>query len=188
MTLILAATLLLQTGGDDPVPTLTGRSGVEAGPVFLHLDSALGAEEGLIQGFEVAFQMSKPMTDYTIGLRAYYRRWDVTFERFNQLPADLDGDVQQLGLDLVVTYPFAGPLTLGVELGGGGLRIEHDLDDETAAFFEGGAFARLDLFAGLYLEVSGMAQSSLTDFGGQETDSDHVSWVGRVNLGFELAF
>ena len=187
MSLLLIAALLLQSG-DPPANAPAGRSGLEAGVAFLHLDAALGAEDGLIQGVEAAFVMTKPMPEYSIGLRAYYRRWDVTFEQFNQLPADLDGEVQQLGLNLVVTYPFAGPLTLGVELGGGVERLEHDLDEETAAFFEGGAFLRLDLVAGLYVEAAGLAQGALTEFGGQDSDSDHVSWVGRVNLGLELAF
>lgn len=188
MSHVLLVALLLQAGDEEPAPQPGPRSGFDAGFVYLHLDPALGAEEGLIPGFEVAFHMSKPMPEYTIGLRGYYRRWDVTFEEFNQLPADLDGEVQQLGLDLVVTYPFAGPLTLGVEFGGGGLRIEHDLDEETAAFVQGGAFLRLDLFAGLYLEAAGGAMAAFTEFGGQDPDSDHVSWTGRVNLGLEIAF
>jgi hypothetical protein len=188
MFLLLASSLFLQAGGAAKETGPVARSGVEVGAVFLRLDDALGAESKIVQGVEFAFQMSKPMPEYTIGFRAYYRRWDVTFEEFNQLPADLDGELQQLGLDLVVTYPLTGPLTLGVELGGGAQKLEHDLDKETSAFFEGGAFLRLDLFAGLYIEAAGGAFAAFTEFGGQEADTDHVSWTGRLNLGLEINF
>lgn len=188
MSLLLIAALLLQAG-DDEAPAGPGpRSAVEASAVFLRLDSALGAESGFIPGFEIAFYMSKTEPDHTIGFRAYYRRWEVTFDQFNQLPADLDGDVQQLGLDLVVTYPVIESVSFGVELGGGGVRLEHDVDSETSFFFEAGAFLRLDLIAGFYLTAAGLAFGAMTEFGGQEEDSDHVSWVGRVTLGLEIEF
>src|SRR5688572_11630583 len=112
MSLLLTAALLLQAG-DDEAPAPPGpRSAVEAGAAFLRLDPALGAESGFLPGFEVAFYMSKTEPDHTIGFRAYYRRWEVTFDEFNQLPADLDGDVQQLGIDLVVTYPLLDSISL----------------------------------------------------------------------------
>lgn len=188
MTPLLFAALLMQAGQEEPPPFRAPQSGVEAGAAYLHLDAALGAEDGLIPGVEVAFQMSVGMPKYALGLRAYYRRWDVAFDEFDRQPADLDGEVHQFGLDFVVTYPFAGPLTLGVELGGGGLRLEHDRDKELSAFFEGGAFLRLDLVSGLYVEAVGLAMAAFTEFGGQDPDSDHISWVGRLGLGFEIAF
>src|SRR5262245_5029570 len=151
MPVLLAAALMLQAAPDESLPEPAPRSGLQAGLAFLRLDSAIGAEDGILPGFEIAFHMSKPEPKYAIGLRAYYRTWDVKFEQFNQADADLDGEAQQLGLDLVVTYPIAGPLTLGVELGGGGLRLEHDLDKEDSLYVDDGAFLRLDLFAGLYL-------------------------------------
>ena len=190
MITLLAAVFLLQAPlpGEKEEPSLDIRYGLEGGVAWLRLDPAIGAEDGLVPGVEGAFTASLRQPKYTIGLRAYYRRFDVTFEEFNGANADLDGEVQQLGLNLVVTYPFLGPLTIGVELGGGGLMMEHDLEEETSSFFEGGGFLRLDLFAGLYLHASGLAQFAMTNFGGQETDSDHLSWTGRVGLGFEIAF
>jgi hypothetical protein len=183
MSLLFLATLLAQADVE-PGP----RSGLEGGIAFLMLDPALGGEDKTVQGFEVAFHMSKPEPTYTLGLRAYYRRFDVTFDEFNQLPADLDGDVQQLGLNLVVTYPLTGPLSLGVEFGGGGIQLEHDLDDELSFFVEGGAFLRVDLFAGLYVQAGAVAIGAFTEFGGQDDDSDHVSYVGRATVGFEVDF
>ena len=188
MSLLLLAVFLLQEPGEGAPAHSGPRSGFEAGLAFLSLDPALGAEDKLAPGFEVAFSMSTAEPKYTLGMRAYYRKWEVNFEEFNQLPADLDGEVEQLGLNLVITYPLTGPLSLGVEFGGGGMRIEHDLDEETSFFFEGGAFVRLDLFFGLFIQAGGVAFGALTEFGGQEADSDHVSWVGKVNAGFELEF
>ena len=188
MSLLLLTAFLLQAPGEDAPSPPGPRSGFEAGLAFLRLDPALGAEDKFVPGVEVAFFMSKAEPDYSVGMRAYYREWEVTWEEFNQLPADLDGKVQQLGLDLVVTYPLTGPLKLNVEIGGGGLRLEHDLDEETAFFFEGGAYLRVDLFAGLFIEAGGGAFGALTEFGGQDPDTDHVSWMGRVNVGLELEF
>lgn len=182
-TLLLAA-FLLQSGDADPGP----KSSVDAGIVYLFLDPALGAEKEMVPGVEAAFQMSMSEPKYTIGLRAYYRQWDVKFEEFNQLPADLDGEAQQLGLNLVVTYPFTPALSLAVELGGGGFRLEHDEDEETAFFFEGGAYLRLDLIGGLFVQAGGGAFGALTEFGGQEDDSDHVSWIARFTAGFQFDF
>jgi hypothetical protein len=181
MSALLLAIFLLQ---QDPGP----RSGFEVGAVFLHLDSELGAEEDVIPGGEIAFQFVKTEPDYTIGLRAYYRRWDVTFEEFDQQPADLDGEVDQLGLDLVVTYPVLPPLHLGVEIGGGALRLDHELDDETSAYFSIGAFLRLDLFGGFYVAAGGGPLVAFTEFGRQSDDTDHISWTGRVDLGFQIEF
>ena len=188
MSTLLLALVLLQSGQGGDILRGKPRTGFEAGAVFLHLDSALGAEDGLLQGEEAAFRMSLIARDFTVGMRAYYRRWDVKFEQFDRQPADLDGEVQELGLDLIVTYPIALPLSVGVELGGGGLRLEHDLDKETDFFFEGGGFVRLELPAGFHVEASGQIQFAETEFGGQNPDTDHVSWAGRVTVGFEVKF
>ena len=182
-TLLLAA-FLLQSGAPEPGP----KSSLDAGIVYLLLDPALGAEEEFVPGVEAAFQMSMSEPKYTIGLRAYFRQWDVKFEEFNQLPADLDGEAQQLGLSLVVSYPLTPKLSLAIELGGGGFRLEHDLDDETAFFFEGGAYLRVDLVAGLFVQAGGGAFAAFTEFGGQEDDSDHVSWIARVTAGLQFDF
>ncbi|HZN63055.1 MAG TPA: hypothetical protein VFC90_11680 [Planctomycetota bacterium] len=188
MSLLLLGLLFAQAGDDEKPPPRTHHSGVEAGVVFLHLDSQLGAEDKLVPGIEAAFAFSKSEPKYSIGFRAYYRQWEVTFEEFNQAPADLDGEVQQLGADLVVSYPLPGPLSLVVEVGGGVMRLEHDLDEETTGFFEGGAYLRIDLIAGLYVEAGGAAFAALTEFGGQDDDTNHVSWVGRVSAGLEIDF
>jgi hypothetical protein len=185
MSLLLLAVLLAQ---DEAPPPRTQHSGLEAGIVFLLLDPKIGAEDGPVPGSEAAFMFTKSEPEYSIGFRAYYRRWEVTFEEFNQLPADLDGEVEQLGLDLIVGYPLAGPLSLSIELGGGVMKLEHDLDKETTGFVEGGAFLRVDLIAGFYVEGGAAAVLAFTEFGGQSDDTDHVNWVGRVNLGFEIDF
>lgn len=182
-TLFLAA-LLMQSSSPDPGP----KSSLDAGLVYLFLDPALGAEEKMVPGFEAAFQMSMSEPQYTIGFRAYFRQWDVKFEEFNQLPADLDGEAQQLGLNLVVTYPFTPALSLAVEFGGGGFRLEHDEDEETAFFFEGGAYVRLDLFGGLFVQAGGGAFTAFTEFGGQDDDTDHISWIARITAGFQFDF
>ncbi|HEU4338679.1 MAG TPA: hypothetical protein VFS19_01310 [Planctomycetota bacterium] len=184
MPTLLLAVFLLQSGDKDPGP----KSSLDAGIVYLLLDPALGAEEKMVPGVEAAFQMSMSEPRYTIGLRAYYRQWDVKFEEFNQLPADLDGEARQLGLNLVVTYPFTPALSLAVELGGGGFLLEHDEDEETAFFFEGAAYLRLDLLGGLFVQAGGGAFGALTEFGGQEDDSDHVSWIARITLGLQFDF
>jgi hypothetical protein len=173
---------------DERPPEPGPRSGLEVNVIGLHLDDAIGSKDRYTMGFEAAFYMLKPEPKYSIGLRAFYRRWEVTFDEFEGLPADLDGDVQQLGLDLVVLYPLTGPLFLGVELGGGGLRLEHDLEEEDSFFFEGGAFLRCDLFAGLYVEAGGHAFTAFTEFGGQDDDTDHVSFTARAGVGLELEF
>jgi hypothetical protein len=188
MTSLLAAVLLLQAGDDEAVPHADIRFAIQAGAVFLRCDEALGTESDIFAGEEVSFRVSKFEPDHSLGLRAYYRQWDLEFNEFDQLPADLDGEFRIVGLELVITYPLAGPLSLGLELGGGAAWIEHDLDDETAGFFSGGAFLRVDLVAGLYLEGGGGALSAFTDFGGQSDDSDHISWMGRISAGLELSF
>ncbi|HTF56758.1 MAG TPA: hypothetical protein VK661_05945 [Planctomycetota bacterium] len=188
MSTLILTLALLQAGHGEDILRGEPRTGFEIGAVFLHLDSAIGAKDGLIQGEEAAFRMSLVAQEFTVGMRAYYRRWDITFEEFNRQPADLDGTAQELGLDLIVTYPIARPLSVGVELGGGGLRLEHDLDKETDFFVEGGGFVRLELPAGFHVEASGQIQFALTEFGGQDPDTDHVSWAGRVTLGFEIKF
>ena len=188
MILVLAAAFFLQEGFDEPPPPPGPRSAVEVNVIGLHLDPAIGAKDKYVPGFEAAFHMLKPEPAYSIGLRAYYRAWDVTFDEFNRQPADLDGEAEQLGLDLVVLYPLTGPFYVGVELGGGGLRLEHDLDKEDSLFVEGGAFLRCDLFAGLYVEVGGHAFCAFTEFGGQDDDTDHVSFTGRAGVGLELEF
>jgi len=188
MTFLLVVTLVTQAGLQDPPPEPGPVSGLEAGIIFLRLDSVLGAEGGFEPGYEIAFHMTRPEKGYTIGLRAYYRAWDVTFGEFEQQPADLDGDVQQLGVDLVVTYPLLGPLSLGIELGGGGMRIEHDEDQDDSWFFETAGYLRLDLFAGLYIQAGGGAFAAFTEFGGQSDDTDHISWIARGSAGFEISF
>src|SRR5262245_36649404 len=188
MSLLILAALLAQAGGDEAPPPRTHHSGLEGGIVFLHLDSQIGAEDKLVPGFEGAFEFSKTEPEYSIGFRAYYRQWEVKFEEFNQLPADLDGEVAQLGADLVVGYPLAGRLGVTVELGGGVIRLEHDLDEETTGFFEGGASLRVDLIAGLYIEAGAAGFIAMTEFGNQDDDTNHVSWIGRVTAGLEIDF
>ncbi|HKS16834.1 MAG TPA: hypothetical protein VJU16_05950 [Planctomycetota bacterium] len=188
MSLLLLAALLAQDGTDEAPPKPSHHSSLEVGIAYLLLDPTIGAEDGVVAGMEAAFQISKTEPQYSIGFRAYYRAWEIKFEEFNQAPADLDGDVEQLGVNLVVMYPIPGPVTLGVELGGGVMRLEHDLDEETTGFVEGGAFLRLDLVAGLYIEAGALAVGAFTEFGGQDDDTDHVNWVGRVNVGLEIDF
>ena len=188
MSLLILAVLLAQSGDDEAPKPRTRHSGLEGGIAFLHLDSQIGAEDRLIPGIEVAFEFSKTEPKYSIGFRAYYRQWEVTFNEFEQLPADLDGEVEQLGADLVVSYPLAGPLSLGVEFGGGVMRLEHDLDEETTGFFEGVVSLRVDLVAGLDIEAGAGAFVALTEFGGQDDDTNHVSWIGRVTAGLEIDF
>ena len=188
MSALLALALLCQTGLDDPPPEPGPRSGLEVGVIFLRLDSALGAESGFEPGYEVAFQMTRPEKGHTIGLRAYYRAWEVTFNEFEQVPTELDGDVQQLGVDLAVAYPLIGSLSFVVELGGGGMRIEHDEDQDDSWFFETAGYLRLDLFAGLYIQAGGGAFAAFTEFGGQSDDTDHISWIARGSAGFEISF
>ncbi|HEY3226560.1 MAG TPA: hypothetical protein VGK61_06170 [Planctomycetota bacterium] len=188
MSTLLLTLTLLQAGQGSEILRGEPRTGFELGAVFLHLDSAIGAEDGLLQGEEAAFRMSLVSREFTVGMRAYYRRWDLKFEEFDRRPADLDGEAQELGLDLIVTYPIAPPLSAGVEFGGGGLRLEHDLDKETDFFVEGGGFVRLELPAGFHVEASGQIQFAMTEFGGQDADTDHVSWAARLTIGFEINF
>jgi hypothetical protein len=188
MSSLIAVLALLQTGPARGFPPGTPRSGVEAGPVFVHFDSALGAEDGVVQGIEAAFRMAFVTDEFTLGTRAWYRRWDVKFEQFNRAPADLDGEAHQLGLDITVGYPFAGPLSGGVSFGGGALLLKHDRDRELAPVFEAGPFARLEIFPLFYVEAGAMLQFAMTEFGGQKADTDHISWAGRLSLGFEIGF
>src|SRR5688572_16738487 len=188
MTILLLAAALLQAGEEDTVPHADIRFAVQAGAVFLRCDEALGTESDFFAGEEISLRVSKFEPDHSLGIRAFYRQWDLEFNEFNQQPADLDGEFRIAGLEIVVTYPVAGPLSLGLELGGGAAWIEHDLDDETAGFFSGGAFLRVDLAAGIYLEGGGGAISAFTDFGGQSDDTDHVSWTVRFSAGLEIPF
>ena len=188
MSPLIAVLLLLQTGPSHGFPPGAPRSGLEAGPVFIHFDAALGAEDGLVQGVEAAFRMSLVTEEFTLGTRFWYRQWDLKFEELNQAPADLDAEAQQIGLDITVGYPLAPPFSAGLAFGGGAMILEHDNDREVAPVFEVGPFARLDLLGLLYVEAGGMLQFSMTDFGGQDTDSDHISWAGRISLGFEIGF
>ena len=188
MSLLLALAVLCQTGLEDPPPEPGPKSGLDVGVIFLRLDPAIGAESGWEPGYEIAFHMARPEKKYTIGLKAYYRAWEVTFNELEQLPADLDGDVRQLGLDLVVTYPLIGALSLDIELGGGGMRIEHDEDQDDSWFFETAGYLRLDLFSGLFIQAGGGAFAAFTEFAGQSDDTDHVSWIVRGTVGFEIDF
>jgi hypothetical protein len=188
MTPLLLALLALQAADEEVVPGPDIRFAVQAGVAFLRCDEALGTESDIFAGGEIAFRVSKFEPDHSIGLRAFYRQWDVKFNEFEQQPADLDGEIKIGGLEFIVTYPLVGPLSLGIELGGGAAWIEHDLDDEISGFFSGGAFLRADLVAGLYVEGGGGVLAAFSDFGGQETDTDHISWTGRASAGLEIKF
>lgn len=181
------ATLLVAFQSEEP-PRFS--AGLSVGPVFAAFDQGLGVADDVVDGLEASLLWRMDLEDVRLTGRLFLREWsDVEFDRHGGNAVSLEGEIRQGGyaLDLLVS-PGPSWLWLGGTFGFGAVRFEHDLDAETVAFVELGPLARLEPMPGFFLEAAVLAHYAGTDFGEQHLGGDHLTWLGRAAVGFEVRF